>query len=170
MPDAQNASSGFALRTYLFSLMIRNLAQRGPDEAPERLPAEQGGGRKRIEMILLLWNYNQGSMGTNIFLLLITVCIVMILITGCMNNSDNSVNVPTTTVSPSVTDQDVTQNAPSMMTTSITSTPSTATTMVVSPVCTVNYETGTCPIGKCWVHDYCRKDGTHVNGYCRKCE
>ena len=95
--------------------MIRNLAQRGPDEAPERLPAEQGGGRKRIEMILLLWNYNRGFMGTNIFLLLITVCIVMILITGCMNNSDNSVNVPTTTVSPSVTDQDVTQNAPSMI-------------------------------------------------------
>jgi len=44
-----------------------------------------------------------------------------------------------------------------------------STTAPVSPSCTVNYETGTCPAGKCWVRDYCRKDGTHVNGYCRKC-
>jgi hypothetical protein len=42
-------------------------------------------------------------------------------------------------------------------------------TLTVSSQCTVNYETGTCPTGKCWVSDYCRKDGTHVNGYCRKC-
>ena len=35
--------------------------------------------------------------------------------------------------------------------------------------CTVNHDTGSCPTGKCWVSDYCRKDGTHVDGYCRKC-
>jgi len=45
--------------------------------------------------------------------------------------------------------------------------PATVVTPTVS--CTVNYDTGTCPTGKCWVHDYCRNDGTHVNGYCRKC-
>jgi hypothetical protein len=49
-----------------------------------------------------------------------------------------------------------------------TGTPAMIDTSTVS--CTMNYETGTCPIGKCWVRDYCRKDGTHVDGYCRKCE
>jgi len=45
MPDAQNASSGFALRTYRDpAFLIKALAQRWPDEAPERIPAEQGGG------------------------------------------------------------------------------------------------------------------------------
>jgi beta-lactamase superfamily II metal-dependent hydrolase len=43
------------------------------------------------------------------------------------------------------------------------------TIVPVAPSCTVNYETGTCPVGKCWVRDYCRASGTHVNGYCRKC-
>ncbi len=44
-----------------------------------------------------------------------------------------------------------------------------ASTQSISPSCTVNYQTGTCPSGKCWTRDYCKKDGTHVNGYCRKC-
>lgn len=54
-------------------------------------------------------------------------------------------------------------------TVSVVSTPTTAPTVTVAPPCTVNYETGTCPVGKCWVRDYCRADGTHVNGYCRRC-
>jgi hypothetical protein len=39
MADAQNASAGFALRDYRTLLMIQILAQRGPDEAAERLHA-----------------------------------------------------------------------------------------------------------------------------------
>jgi hypothetical protein len=49
MPDTQNASSGFALRTYLDpEFLINALAQRGPGKAPERLPAKQGGGDSLI--------------------------------------------------------------------------------------------------------------------------
>jgi len=44
MPDAQNASSGFALRTYPDPNAVKVLAQRGPDEAPERLRAEARRG------------------------------------------------------------------------------------------------------------------------------
>jgi hypothetical protein len=44
MPYAQNASSGFALRTYRFDRFMKILAQRGGDEPPERLLAKQGGG------------------------------------------------------------------------------------------------------------------------------
>lgn len=106
-------------------------------------------------------------MGKNAFLLLSTVCIIMILIIGCMSNSNKSANTLTTTISPSVTDQKITQNIPSMTTTTIPATPSTKTTMLVSPVCTINNQTGTCPAGESWVRDYCRKDGTHVDGYCR---
>ena len=48
MPNAQNASSGFALRTYLTPITPDNgLAQRGPDEAPERLRATARRGRNR---------------------------------------------------------------------------------------------------------------------------
>jgi len=42
-PYAQNASSGFALRIYLYSNSIKAVAQQGPDEAAERPPS--GGGR-----------------------------------------------------------------------------------------------------------------------------
>jgi len=44
MPHAQNASPGFALRTYRFHGHVQNLAQTRPDEASRRLPAKQGGG------------------------------------------------------------------------------------------------------------------------------
>jgi hypothetical protein len=64
MPYAQNASSGFALRTYrdpnaqsdLVEMIVKqkegrapghSLAQRGPDEAPERLRAKARRGRNR---------------------------------------------------------------------------------------------------------------------------
>jgi len=49
-PYAQNASSGFALRIYLFFTTsgIMGVAQRGPDEAAERLPAEQGGVESQL--------------------------------------------------------------------------------------------------------------------------
>ena len=49
MFDAQNASSGFALRTYLDpEFAIKALAQRGPGEAPERLPAKAWRGWNRL--------------------------------------------------------------------------------------------------------------------------
>jgi len=53
MPHAQNASSGFALRTYRFAnFLINNLAQPRPDAASRRLHAEHGGGgiAKDIQM------------------------------------------------------------------------------------------------------------------------
>ena len=49
MPYAQNASSGFALRTYRDPQSHSTaLAQRGPDEAPERLRAKARRGWNRF--------------------------------------------------------------------------------------------------------------------------
>ena len=57
MPNAQNASSGFALRTYRDpKVPVNILAQRGPDEAPERLRAAARRGEnpnRSISAILL---------------------------------------------------------------------------------------------------------------------
>jgi len=72
MPDTQNASSGFALRTYrdpdarleLVNWAMKwnerapghSLAQREPDEAPERLRAKARRGRNRKSLESLWWS------------------------------------------------------------------------------------------------------------------
>jgi hypothetical protein len=56
---------------------------------------------------------------------------------------------------------------------SSSSSSSSSTTSFISPSSSSSSLTsssgGSCPTGKCWVNSYTRKDGTHVNGYCRKC-
>jgi len=49
-------------------------------------------------------------------------------------------------------------------TTQITALPTPKYTQQVS-----DSSSGSCPVGKCWVNSYTRKDGTKVQGYCRKC-
>ena len=40
---------------------IKNLAQRGPDEAAERLPATQGGGGIVIKVQFTVWSRDKGT-------------------------------------------------------------------------------------------------------------
>jgi hypothetical protein len=100
-----------------------------------------------------------------IILVLLTVSVI--IVAGCTSTGSTSVTEQIrTTPTPQIIY--VTVTATSTPTPIIQGTPVTVDTLTV--LCTVNYETGTCPDGKCWVRDYCRKDGTHVDGYCRKCE
>jgi hypothetical protein len=49
------------LRYAFTGSQIKNVAQRGPDEAAERLPAKQGGGGIAIKVQFSVWSHDEGT-------------------------------------------------------------------------------------------------------------
>ena len=116
-----------------------------------------------------------------LFPFLVTILICLIFLAGCTGNNSKKVNTEIISKEPdqplqvtTVPTSQITTISTSKITTEPTSQKTTIPTSKITITPTYTQQPSksnseSCPVGKCWVNSYTKKDGTKVRGYCRKC-